>query len=80
MDQREVQTPSAVVDKPVSRAESDAFFDLYDTDESGAVDMEELLKMVASFKQVDINTLNQTKIKQVWDADGDGTVCCAEVL
>ena len=67
-------------DEPVLRAESDAFFDWYDTDWSGAVDMEELLEMVASFKQVDSNTLNQAKIKQVWNADGDGTVCCAQVL
>ena len=36
--------------------------------------------VVASSKQVDSGTLNQAKIKQVWDADGDGTVCCAGVL
>ena len=67
-------------ESPVSRAESDAFFELYDTDGSGAVEMEELLEMVASFKQVDSGTLNQAKIKQVWDADGDGTVRCVGVL
>ena len=69
-----------LIEEPVSRAESDAFFELYDTDGSGAVEMEELLEMVASFKQVDSGTLNQAKIKQVWDADGDGTVRCVGVL
>ena len=58
----------------VSREESDDFFDLYDTDGSGTVDMEELLEMVAAFKQIDSSKLNRAKIKQVWDADGDGMV------
>ena len=64
----------------VSQSELAAFFELYDTDASGGVEMEELLEMVASFKQVDSGTLNQAKIKQVWDADGDGTVRCVGVL
>ena len=58
----------------VSQEESDHFFDLYDTDGSGTVDMEELLEMVAAFKQRDSSSLNQAKIKEAWDADGDGTV------
>ena len=60
--------------RAVSREESDDFFELYDTDSSGTVDTSELLEMVASFKQKAVSTLNQSKIKQVWDADGDGTV------
>ena len=67
----DTETPSI---QPVSREESDDFFDLYDTDGSGAVDMEELLEMVAAFKQIDSSKLNRAKIKQVWDADGDGMV------
>ena len=62
------------LDEPVSRAETDDFFDFYDTDGSGTVDMDELLQMVASFKDVDSGTLNRAKIQEVWDADGDGTV------
>ena len=62
------------LDEAVSKEESDRFFDLYDTDASGTVDMEELLEMVAAFKQRDSSSLNQAKIKEAWDADGDGTV------
>ena len=58
----------------VSQQESDEFFDLYDTDGSGAVDIDELVQMVAAFKQRDSSTLNRTKIQEVWDADGDGSV------
>ena len=58
----------------VSQGESDEFFDLYDTDGSGAVDIDELVQMVAAFKQRDSSTLNRTKIQEVWDADGDGSV------
>ena len=61
--------------KPLmSRDESNALFDWYDTDGSGAVGMKELVEMIAAFKQTDSSTLNQAKIKEVWDADGDGMV------
>jgi hypothetical protein len=58
----------------VTKEESDCFFDLYDTDGSGTVEMEELLEMVAAFKQRESSSLDQAKIKEVWDADGDGMV------
>ena len=58
----------------VSQGESDEFFDLYDTDGSGAVDIDQLVQMVAAFKQRDSSTLNRTKIQKAWDADGDGSV------
>ena len=58
----------------VSLEESDEFFNLYDTDGSGAVDIGELVQMVAAFKERDSSTLNQTKIQEAWDADGDGSV------
>ena len=62
------------INAAVSKEESDCFFDLYDTDGSGSVDMEELLEMVAAFKQRESSSLNRAKIKEVWDADGDGMV------
>jgi len=62
----------------VSQEESDEFFNLYDTDGSGAVDIGELVQMVAAFKERDSSTLNQTKIQEAWDADGDGSVTSAE--
>ena len=55
----------------VSQEESDEFFHLYDTDGSGAVDIKELVQMVAAFKERD----SRTKIQDAWDADGDGSVC-----
>jgi hypothetical protein len=58
----------------VTKEESDRFVDLYDTDGSGTVEMEELLEMVAAFKQRESSSLDQAKIKEVWDADGDGMV------
>ena len=58
----------------VSQEESDEFFDLYDTDGSGAVDIDELVQMVAAFKQRDSSTLKRTKIQEAWDVDGDGSV------
>ena len=75
--QAEAQKPAhdaLDINEAVSQEESDHFFDLYDTDGSGTVDMEELLEMVAAFKQRDSSSLNQAKIKEVWDADGDGMV------
>merc|ERR1712166_1724410 len=62
----------------VSQQESDDFFALYDTDGSGAVDIDELVQMVAAFKERDSSTLNRTKIQKAWDADGDGSVTRAE--
>ena len=61
------------ITEEVSQEESDEFFDLYDTDGSGAVDIDELVQMVAAFKQRDSSTLNRTKIQKAWDAD-DGSV------
>ena len=48
----------------VSQEESDEFFDLYDTDGSGAVDIDELVQMVAAFKQRDNSTLNLAQSNQ----------------
>ena len=62
------------INEAVTKEESDRFFDLYDTNGSGTVEMQELLEMVAAFKQRESSSLNQAKIKEAWDADGDGTV------
>ena len=67
-------TPAQHTTQAVSQQESDDFFALYDTDGSGAVDIDELVQMVAAFKERDSSTLNRTKIQEVWDADGDGSV------
>jgi hypothetical protein len=67
-------SPAQPTTQAVSQQESDEFFDLYDTDGSGAVDIDELVQMVAAFKQRDSSTMNRSKIQEAWDADGDGSV------
>ena len=68
--------PLANGEEEMSREESDGLFELYDTEADGTLDMSELIDMIADAKQKEGSQLDKAKIQQVWDADGDGTVCC----
>ena len=79
----QVRSVQAEMDKlrslhKLSREESDGMFELYDADGNGTVDMNELMDMIATVKNIDSIQLNHAKIKQVWDSDGDGQVGAVE--
>merc|ERR1712070_166374 len=56
------------------RADSDALFAHFDSDGNGDVDAEEIVKAIASIKQVAESKVNKKMISKVWDADGDGKI------
>merc|ERR1712086_1147602 len=71
----EVETEETVEEVPeVSRADSDELFDKFDADDSGGLDLDELLEMIAEVKHADKAELQTEEIKKAWDADGDGSV------
>merc|ERR1712028_289436 len=71
----EVEVVEAVEEVPeVSRADSDELFDKFDADDSGGLDLDELLEMIAEVKHADKAELQTEEIKKAWDADGDGSV------
>ena len=57
-----------------ARADTDLIFETFDSDGDGTIDMDELMQMVATAKSVDIDSLDQARIKEEWDNDGDGEV------
>merc|ERR1712195_34690 len=75
VEEQEVETEEAVEEVPeVSRADSDDLFDKFDADDSGGLDLDELLEMIAEVKHADKAELQTEEIKKAWDADGDGSV------
>merc|ERR1711957_700599 len=75
VEEQEVETEEAVEEVPeVSRADSDELFDKFDADDSGGLDLDELLEMIAEVKHADKAELQTEEIKKAWDADGDGSV------
>ena len=67
-------TVTAPVRLPISKDESNMIFDSFDVDDSGSLDVNELVAKIAELKGRDVNGLNLEKIKQAWDSDGDGQV------
>merc|ERR1711957_475161 len=75
VEEQEVETEETVEEVPeVSRADSDELFDKFDADDSGGLDLDELLEMIAEVKHADKAELQTEEIKKAWDADGDGSV------
>ena len=52
----------------------DDLFEMYDVDGNGVVDMDELMQMIAAIKHTQTSQLNQAKIMQLWDPNGDDEV------